>query len=111
MLRALMAAPESFREEMRSWLLANAPASMRVPLKSPDDVCWGGKKTRYPDDVQRWLHVMAERGLTAPTWPKEYGGAGLSKEEAKIFDEELAKRKLPAPLVGFGLMMIGPTLL
>src|SRR5437764_955381 len=59
----------------------------------------------------RQASVRGRTARTAPTWPKEYGGAGLSRAEAKIFEEELAQRKLPPPLVGFGLMMIGPTLL
>src|SRR5437870_3258822 len=102
---------ESFREEIRRWLVANAPASMYTPPHSPDDICWGGRKTRYPDDVKRWLDLMAERGWTAPTWPREYGGGGLSKAEAKALAEEMAKLRLRPPLVGFGLSMIGPLLL
>ena len=62
-----MADLETFREETRRWLDANAPASVRGPIVNPDDLCWGGRKTRYPADVQRWLDVMAERGWTAPT--------------------------------------------
>src|SRR5204862_56437 len=106
-----MADLESFREETRRWLVANAPAAMYTPPHNPDDICWGGRKTRYPDDVKRWLDVMAERGWTAPTWPREYGGGGLSKAEAKVLAEEMAKLRLRPPLVGFGLSMIGPLLL
>ena len=62
-------------------------------------------------DVRRWLAVMAERGWTAPTWPREYGGGGLSKQEAKVLAEEMAKLHLRTPLTGFGLSMIGPLLL
>ena len=101
---------ESFREETRQWLQANAPAAMHVPPKTPDELCWGGKKTIYPPDVKRWLDVMAERGWTAPTWPKEYGGGGLSKAEAKVLAEEMARLRLRSPLIGFGLAMIGPLL-
>ena len=54
---------------------------------------------------------MAARGWTAPTWPKAYGGGGLSRAEAKVLQEELHRLRLPAPLVGLGLVMIGPTLL
>src|SRR6266403_709936 len=106
-----MADVESFREETRRWLVANAPASMYTPPQNPDDICWGGRKTRYPDDVKRWLDVMAKRGWTAPTWPREYGGGGLSKADAKVLAEEMAKLRLRPPLVGFGLSMIGPLLL
>jgi acyl-CoA dehydrogenase len=54
---------------------------------------------------------MAERGFTAPTWPREYGGAGLSATEAKLIEREMQALRLPPPLLGFGLEMIGPTLL
>jgi alkylation response protein AidB-like acyl-CoA dehydrogenase len=102
---------DAFREDTRRWLEQHAPPAMHTPPRSPDEVCWGGKKGTYPDDVRRWLAVMAERGFTAPTWPREYGGGGLTKEEAKVLAEEIAKRKLRPPLIGFGLEMIGPLLL
>ena len=106
-----MADLETFREETRRWLEVNAPAEMRTPPRSPDDVCWGGKKGKYPEPTLRWLAATAERGWTAPTWPREYGGGGLEPAEAKVFTQELARRRLPLPLTGFGLTMIGPTLL
>jgi alkylation response protein AidB-like acyl-CoA dehydrogenase len=100
-----------FRDATRQWLLANAPPSMRVPAHSTEELCWGGRKTSYPADVRRWLDVMAARGWTAPTWPREYGGGGLGREEAKVLSQEMAKLHLRPPLVGFGLTMIGPLLL
>ena len=106
-----MADLETFRADVHRWLKANAPASMFTPPKDPDDVCWGGKKSKYPDDVRKWLAVMGERGWTAPLWPREYGGGGLSKQEAKILAEEMAKLRLRPALIGFGLSMIGPLLL
>ncbi|HJQ84717.1 MAG TPA: acyl-CoA dehydrogenase family protein [Candidatus Binatia bacterium] len=106
-----MADLERFRDETRRWLVASAPESMYAPLTSADDACWGGRKTKYSADVTRWLAVMAERGWTAPTWPPEYGGGGLSKPEAKILAEEMAKLRLRPALTGFGLAMIGPLLL
>ena len=102
---------ESFREETRAWLVANAPKSMFTAPKSADDVCWGGKKSHYPEDVMRWLAIMAERGWTAPAWPRAYGGGGLSADEAKVLQQEMARLKLRPPLLGFGLTMIGPLLL
>ena len=102
---------ETFREETRRWLVGNAPAGMYTPPRDVDEVCWGGRKARYPDDVRRWLEVMAARGWTAPTWPREYGGGGLSRPEAKALAEEMAKLRLRPPLAGFGLSMIGPLLL
>ena len=106
-----MADLEQFREDTRQWLKTNAPPQMFTPYKSQDELCWGGKKGQYPAEVKRWLAVMAERGWTAPMWPQEYGGGGLSKQEAKILAEEMAKLHLRPPLIGFGLSMIGPLLL
>jgi len=69
-----------------------APASMRVPPRSVEEDVWGGRNQVFSsDDARIWMTRMAERGWTAPTWPREYGGGGLGKDEAKILDEELAR--------------------
>ena len=102
---------DRFRAEAREWLLANAPKSMFTPARSEEDICWGGRKVQYPPDEVRWLKVMGERGWTAPTWPKEYGGGGLSAAESKALQEEMRALKLRPALAGFGLTMIGPLLL
>ena len=57
-----MADLEQFRADTRQWLEKNAPAEMRTPPKSQDELCWGGLKASYPAPVMRWLAVMAERG-------------------------------------------------
>ena len=107
-----MADLEKFRAETASWLDANAPQSIRGVYVSDLEGNWGGRKATYDNpDMKVWLDVMAEKGWTSPAWPVEYGGGGLSKEEAKVLREEMKRLKLPAPLVGFGLTMIGPTLL
>ncbi len=107
-----MAEIDSFRNDMRGWLEANAPASLRGAQSDELDGNWGGRKATYANpDSKIWLDRMAERGFTAPEWPSEYGGGGLSKAEAKVLREELERAQLPAPLIGFGLTMIGPTLL
>jgi len=102
---------ERFRIETREWLLANAPKSMFTPARSEEDLCWGGRKVAYPPDALRWLEVMGARGWTAPSWPTQYGGGGLSREQAKILGEEMRSLKLRPALAGFGLTMIGPLLL
>ncbi len=103
---------ETFRRETRSWLEANAPAGLFGQVGTELDGTWGGRKASYPDpDVKLWLDRMAARGFTAPTWPKEYGGGGLDGAQAKVLSQLLRELKLPPPLIGFGLTMIGPTLL
>jgi alkylation response protein AidB-like acyl-CoA dehydrogenase len=102
---------DAFREEVRAWVDKSAPMSLRGHAVDPDAQIWGGKKERRTPDQERWLRAAVERGFTAPTWPKEFGGGGLSKEQAAVLAGELRRLALPAPLTGFGLTMIGPTLL
>jgi alkylation response protein AidB-like acyl-CoA dehydrogenase len=104
---------DSFRRDLRSWLEANAPTAVRGVLTSIEGQGnWGGRRPTFdPPEMKTWLERAVSRGFTAPTWPVEYGGGGLSKEQAKVLAEEMAAAKLPPPLMGFGLEMIGPTLL
>ena len=103
---------EGFRDETRRWLEQSCPPSMRTPPADGDDGVWGGKKTPPVDpDARLWLERMVERGYTAPTWPREYGGGGLSEAEAKILREELQRLGCRAPLKSMGVWMLGPVLL
>jgi alkylation response protein AidB-like acyl-CoA dehydrogenase len=43
--------------------------------------------------------------------PKAYGGGGLSRDEAKVLAQELARIGAQPPLFSFGLWMLGPVLL
>ena len=107
-----MADLESFRAQTRSWLEAHAPESIRGLPVGELEGTWGGRNATFDHpDMKVWLDVMADKGWTSPSWPTEYGGGGLSGEEAKVLAQEMAALKLPPPLVGFGLTMIGPTLL
>jgi acyl-CoA dehydrogenase len=103
---------DTFRAEIVAWLEANCPAEMRKPVKSDDDVCWGGRNWVFASDAQRdWLQACAAKGYTVPDWPKEYGGAGLSAAEAKILRSEMARLGCRSPLNSFGIWMLGPALL
>lgn len=106
-----MADLEAFRHDIREWLENHAPKAL-MGHSTRDDSFWGGRHPELPHpDSKRWCDMCAERGLTAPAWPEEYGGGGLSREEERVWHEELRRLALPAPLTGFGLSMIGPTLL
>ena len=102
---------ETFRIEARAWLEANCPPAMRTPLDEKE-VVWGGRDPVFPnDDARLWLERMGERGWTAPTWPRAYGGGGLSPAENAVLQEELKRIGARAPLWSFGLWMFGPVLL
>jgi alkylation response protein AidB-like acyl-CoA dehydrogenase len=64
--------------------------------------------------METWRQRLAEKGWGAPTWPVEYGGAGLSHPEANVIGEEIfqAGAYNPIPhMTGMGVTMVGPTLL
>ncbi|PAX09761.1 acyl-CoA dehydrogenase family protein [Sphingomonas lenta] len=103
---------DTFRLETRAWLEENCPPSMREPVRSDEDVCWGGRNYRPANPEQKqWLDRMATRGWTVPDWPKEYGGGGLSPEETKVLRSEMARIRARNPLNSFGISMLGPALL
>jgi acyl-CoA dehydrogenase len=103
---------EQFRQQTRAWLEANCPPEMRRPATTDADICWGGRRFKFQSDAQRqWLERMAERGWTVPTWPREYGGGGLTKEEAQVLRQEMRALSCRSPLDSFGIWMLGPALL
>lgn len=106
------AALDAFRNEARDWLEENCPASMRTPMASDSDVIWGGRRQEYKNpDAKLWLERMGEKGWTAPEWPADYGGGGLSKAEAMVLAQELKRITARPALFSFGLWMFGPALL
>jgi len=73
---------------------------------------WGGRnQVFHSEDQKLWFERMVARGWTAPTWAKEYGGDGLSKDEAKVLREEMAAINARNPLTSMGVTMIGPAIL
>ena len=99
---------QAFREETKDWLETNCPPEMR----KPGDVCWGGRNPQFSHpDQEIWLERMGDKGWTCPTWPAEYGGGGLSKDENKILQEEMSAIGARSPLGSFGIWMLGPALL
>src|SRR6185436_15495551 len=96
---------ESFRTETRAFLETKVPKSLRGRMPMMME---GGEEeaAEVRSDRARYLELMAERGWTAPMWPKQYGGGGLSPQQAKALQEELNTLKLSPALFGMGLSMI-----
>ena len=102
---------EEFRREVRAWMEENCPESMRTPMPQ-DEMPSGGRRARYRNpDTKRWMDLCAGEGFTAPTWPVEYGGAGMGSAQQQVFRQEMARINAHQPLLGMGLSMIGPALL
>ncbi|MDF7773821.1 acyl-CoA dehydrogenase family protein [Sphingomonas sp. AOB5] len=100
---------EAFRTEARDWLAANFSPDLRGKDNSMSAV--EGPNDDTPEQAA-WKKAMGDKGWSVPTWPKEYGGGGLSRAEARVLQEEMAKVGAWNPMGGsMGVMMFGPTLL
>ena len=78
-----------FRLETRDWLENHCPQSMRTPVvEDKEKYCGGRRSSYYSDDQRAWVESMISKGWVAPTWPCEYGGGGLSKEQEQVLKED-----------------------
>lgn len=100
---------EEHRSQVKQWLATNFPKSLAgLPL---------GAENPTPEvkaDLEVWRKNLAEQGWGAPTWPVEFGGAGLSHAQAKVIGEEMHEigASNPIPMMaGMGVTMVGPTLM
>ena len=98
-----------FREEARSWIADNFPASLKGK-----GIGMEGVGENLGGDLEVWRERLASQGWGAPTWAREYGGAGLTHPHARIINEELsaagAFNHIPM-ITGMGTTMVGPTIL
>ncbi|MBV1894126.1 MAG: acyl-CoA dehydrogenase family protein [Ilumatobacteraceae bacterium] len=99
------AAAAAYRLEVKEFLSANLPDG------------WGGFGALNGDEADdfmvSWRQTLYEANYLAPSWPKEYGGAGLTAMEAVILAEEFTRAGVPSGGTndGFGIRMLGNTLL
>ena len=98
---------QEFRLESRQWLHDNCPESIRKPGFIP----WGSSKIALSEDNTLWLSRMSQKGWTVPTWPEEYGGAGLNKDQYLVIQQEMQRINARPALTGRGINYIGPTVL
>ncbi len=93
---------EEFRREVREWLEANIPESMKSPVDRLE-------LTEELYVFWRDMHQqLAAKGWLYPTYPKEYGGGGLSGDHETIILEEFESARV---VRGFTNPYIFPTLL
>jgi alkylation response protein AidB-like acyl-CoA dehydrogenase len=93
-----------YRDELRAWLRENLADELAAPL--PAMGAGEGVERR-----RRWQRRVYEAGYAGVSWPREYGGAGLSLIESLIVQEEMAKAKAPDLVNVIGLNMAGPTII
>jgi hypothetical protein len=95
---------EAFRKEVRGWLEDNLPDEWFEPgfrLSGPE-------REAFNLD---WIQKLRAGGWICASWPKEYGGKGLSLIEQVVLNEEFARAQAPMRADFFGDTLVGPTIL
>lgn len=95
---------EQFRAEIRAWLKENLP-------KGWFDEGFDMTPEERKKFNEEWPNKLFEGGWICATWPKEYGGKGLSTMQGVVLSEEFANAKAPMRADFFGDTLVGPTLL
>ena len=96
---------DAFRDRVRSWLEANIP---------DDWTKFGLSEVPRPEAyafLRKWQATLYDAGFIGITWPKEYGGQGLTFVEEMILHQEMALQKAPPMLNVLGVGMAGPTII
>jgi alkylation response protein AidB-like acyl-CoA dehydrogenase len=95
---------EEFRSEIREWLEHHLPAGWFEPgFEMSDD-----ERKRFNAS---WPKELFEGGWICATWPREYGGKGLTTMQGVVLAEEFARARAPMRGDFFGDTLVGPTLL
>ncbi|MES0874681.1 acyl-CoA dehydrogenase [Sinimarinibacterium thermocellulolyticum] len=90
-----------FRAEVREWLAANLPAKPLASFDTPEGF----------EQHRAWERKLAEKGYSAVTWPKDYGGRGCDLIEWLIFEEEYWAAGAPLRVNQNGVFLLAPTLM
>jgi alkylation response protein AidB-like acyl-CoA dehydrogenase len=94
----------AFRSEVRAWLCAHVPKTPRPGIDFE-----GAQQSAY---MRAWQRTLFEGGWAGISWPREYGGRGLSMIQQIIWYEEYARAGAPEVSCLFvGLNHGGPTLI
>jgi alkylation response protein AidB-like acyl-CoA dehydrogenase len=99
---------DAFRSEVRDWLAANFPKSLAHQDNAMSAI--DGPSDPSAEEAA-WQKAVGDKGWGVPTWPKQYGGGGLERDQVRVLQEEMARIGAWNPIGGMGVMMFGPTLL
>ena len=89
---------EEFRSRLRGFLAEHAPG--KPPRDAAGRLTW----------QKEWAAVKYDHGWAGPGWPKDIGGMDLPFSRQVIYQQEMAKARVPGH-PGAGLTLVGPTLI
>jgi alkylation response protein AidB-like acyl-CoA dehydrogenase len=99
---------EDFRSRARAWLAANAPR--RASTDDEAEAQSRGQEAVIAEQ-KAFQAKLYDAGFAGLTWPKEYGGQGLTSAEQITWSQESRDYDLPTGVFFIGLSMPGNTLL
>ena len=89
---------DAFRAEVQQFLADNFPAELKGQSNALAGV--DGPTNETPAQT-KWREAVGARGWGTPTWPKEYGGGGLT-----VMDVLIAVEEIGAVDPGFGCVLL-----
>ena len=98
-------AAQAFRTEIREWLKENAPKEL-IGV-SAEALQRGGSVS----GAREWSKKLSDAGYMCVSWPKEYGGRGLTGIEVAVLNEEFGKAGVPRITRGMGEWLVGPSII
>jgi alkylation response protein AidB-like acyl-CoA dehydrogenase len=90
-----------FRAEMREFFTTKVPQEIRDAVRDGRELS--------ADQFRESQRILNAEGLAVPHWPSEWGGRDWSDLQRHIWNEEMQRAFVPAPLA-FNASMIGPVL-
>ncbi|MGW2824301.1 acyl-CoA dehydrogenase family protein [Streptomyces sp. NPDC001443] len=88
--------------------------AFRAGLRAFLDGAGPGPRPRDPEErfawTRAWQAALFDHGFAGPGWPREYGGMDLPFAHQVVYQEELARARVPGP-VGTGLGIAAPTII
>jgi len=94
----------TFRSEVRAWLDNNAE-------KRTDKLHVGMEGEAAFLEAKDWYKRKSEAGYACLSWPKEYGGAGLSSLHDVVWSQEVANYKTRDAQFVIGIGNCGPAIM
>lgn len=93
-----------FRSEARAWLEANAE-------RRTDKLHMGMEGEAAFLEAKEWYKKKSEAGFACLTWPKEYGGAGLTSLHDVVWSQEVSNFKTRDSQFVIGIGNCGPAIM
>ena len=91
----------AFREEVRGFIADHYPPELRAKQ--------GGEDALAREDYLSWHRILAKKGWSTVSWPKEWGGADWTPTQKYIWSEEQAKADTLG-VMPFGVAMLAPVI-